>query len=228
MFTLKKMDALEDNRDKAEIKPASDRKGQRKGKKPPKKITETYLRNSALAYLQRFAASTVQFRRVMDRKIHRSCLHHTEQDRAACAALLDALVADLQRTGLLNDALFLQGFITSMRRRGLSRKMMMVKLQEKGFSSSEAHAAIAGMQPDNIDPATMELAGALRLARRKKIGPYSGLRLRADADDDESASTRRALAAMARAGFSFETSQKAITLDHETAEEIIGKVQALA
>ena len=179
-----------------------------KPKKVPKKITEQYLRNSGLAYLERFPASTVQFERVMIRKIKRSCNYHKEQSFDDCKALLTQSIAHFCRLGLLNDEAYLRGMMTSLTRRGLSRQALVAKLSMKGFSRAEVEAALQkSMDDDGIDGA-YDLIAALRHARRKKLGPF-----RKSADFDKT----KELSAFARAGFDFDTAQKAMGMELETA-----------
>ena len=180
-------------------------------KKPPKKITEKYLYNSGLAYLQRFPASTPHFRRIMGQKINRSCNYHNNQNREECQKMLDTTVETLTRQGLLNDEAYLQGMINSLRRRGLSRQAILSKLQQKGMTQETilqtliAHDEANGTQnPD--------LAAAVMLMRRKRLGCF-----RKDKTEDKN----KELASLARAGFGFDIAQKVLALDGGEAEEIL-------
>lgn len=177
--------------------------------KPPKKITETYLHNSGLYYMQRYAASVTQFRRVMQRKIDKSCRHHTDQDQAACAVMLDALVEKFVRIGLLNDEGFARGSVISLRRRGLSQRMILMKLQNKGLSENQIKAALAEFNDENeTNQQALEMEGALKLAKKKKVGPY------AIGDYDRN----KALGAFARAGFSMDVIRKVLDMDIDEIE----------
>lgn len=104
-------------------------------KKVPKRITDTYLHNSGLYYLERYAASSNHFRTVMLRKVKRSCMHHTDQDYEECAKLVDELITKFERSGLLNDDVYITSMVGSFRRRGLSKRMIIQKLMMKGIQS---------------------------------------------------------------------------------------------
>lgn len=186
----------------------------RKGKKPPKKITEKYLYNSGLAYLQRFPTSTPHFRRIMGRKIDRSCNYHKDQNREECVTLLDGAVRTFTRMGLLNDEAYLQGMVNSLRRRGLSRQAILSKLQQKGLTGTDVAAALAAQDEENTE-VSADMAAGLRLARRKRLGPFR----KVEADRNKE------LAAMARAGFDFETAQKILSLSPDEAEEILSSIR---
>ena len=108
--------------DKANIKPQ---------KKIPRKISETYLHNSGLYYLERFAASKKHFKFVMKNKVKRSCMHHTEQDFEQCAAWVDALADKFEKVGLIDDDAYTNGLVASLRRKGKSRSAIINKLNIK-------------------------------------------------------------------------------------------------
>lgn len=146
-----------------------------KGKKfkPPKKITEKYLHNAGLAYLQRFPASTAHFKTVMTRKIDKSCRFHKNQSREDCIALLDPLVSKFQEFGLLDDDAYLKGMITSFRRRGLSSRQIEMKLMQKGLTGNIVKQALQNHDVEEYDTENNgDLHAALIFARRRKLGPY--------------------------------------------------------
>lgn len=187
----------------------------RRGKKPPKKITEKYLYNSGLAYLQRFPASTPHFRRVMSRKIDRSCNYHKDQNRETCLTLLESAIQQFERMGLLNDDAYLSGMINSLRRRGLSTQAILSRLGQKGLAQDRVVAALRGHDEDS-GVANADLAAAVLLTRRKRIGAYR---------KDSAADRAKELAALARAGFGFDIAQKALGLSPEEAEDIIAQTR---
>lgn len=182
-----------------------------------KKISESYLHNSGLYYLQRFAASTSQFRSVMMRKVKKSCLHHTDQDYESCTMMVDALVEKFVRAGLLNDELFTQGLVASLRRRGLSRKAILSKMLQKGIVSEKAAQALDDYDLENYQGCNggaghdAEFTAALVFARRKKIGPYNST----EAHDHQ-----KDLAKFARAGFSYDTSRRVLLLTGDEIEAL--------
>jgi regulatory protein len=166
-----------------------------------------------LYYLQRYAASSSHFRRVMMRKVDKSCQFHKDQEREACAALVDALVEKFVRAGLLDDQSYLRGSINSMRRRGLSGRAIEAKLAAKGIAQSVVKTAL---QADETEKGQMnaDLIAALRLARKKRFGAF--------ARPDGETPPEKAMAAMARAGFDYETARKALGMPREDAETLLG------
>lgn len=194
------------------IKPAA----RRREKKPPKKITEKYLYNSGLAYLQRFPSSTPNFRRVMGRKIDRSCNYHKDQGREDCQKLLDSTVETFIRQGLLNDEAYLQGMVTSLRRRGLSTQAILSKLVMKGMTQETILKTLRAYDEDR-GTGNPDLAAAVMLMRRKRIGAFRR---------SEDADKTKELAALARGGFGFDIAQKALFLEMDEAEEILSAIRA--
>ncbi len=184
-------------------------------KKPPKKITEKYLYNSGLAYLQRFPASTPHFKRIMGRKIDKSCNYHKEQSREECLGFLKATITQFVRMGLLNDDAYLSGMINSLRRRGLSTQAILSKLGQKGMEQARILEVLRAYDGDTgiTNP---DLAAAVLLTRRKRLGAFR----KQDADRNKE------LAALARAGFGFDIAQKALNLSLEDAEEILAEMHS--
>lgn len=196
------------------IKSPESRKPAKNSPRPPKKITATYLHNAGLYYLQRFAASTEQFRRVMQRKIDKSCMFHKDQNREDCTRLLDDLIQTFQRSGLLNDAGYATGAIRSLRNRGLSTRAIIAKMDMRGISSEITQKTLRDI--DSQTGTHPDLIAALRVARRRRIGPFR------TADEPDEAQKDKALAALARAGFSYDICTRALAMDRTEAEELIG------
>ena len=80
--------------------------GRRKrGRRCPRKATDTSLGNAALHYLGRYATSSWNLRRVLMRKVERSARFHGT-DREAGAAVVDRLIARYEDSGLLDDGAY--------------------------------------------------------------------------------------------------------------------------
>lgn len=185
-------------------KPAKDQKK----KRTPRKITPRYLENAALYYLQRYASSAGNLRRVLTRKVDRSCqFHGTPADEFY--PVIDALVARYEKSGLLNDTLYAEGRTASLRRQGKSRQAIAANLKVKGLAPDIIQQALESVDGDRADTALpAELAAALKLARKRKIGrfnpkPESDLLLRRKQQ-------MREMGIMARGGFSYDIARQAL------------------
>lgn len=186
-----------------------------KGKrKTPKRITPDYLHNSGLYYLQRFAASSAQFRAVMMRKVKRSCLFHKDQNPESCAAMVDELVEKFIRAGLLNDAAFTGGAVASYRRRGFSKQKILSKLQVRGIVGDQATKALAAYDVDNYEsPHEAEQVAALLHLRKKRLGAFA----------TKETDREKQLSSLARQGFSYDTAEWALGLNRTQAEDLLNK-----
>jgi regulatory protein len=185
------------------IKQDRQRSSPTKTKRTAKKITVSYLHNSGLFYLQRFASSRNNFISVMDRKIRKSCRDHPDQDYTACRAMLETLTETFERCGLLNDTLYVNSLIQSLQQRGLSRSGTISKLIQKGIPKDMALNAL--QQTD--EPVHAEIDSAFIFARRKKLGPF--------ATKPEKQNGKKAFAAFARAGYSYETARTVLNTEHD-------------
>ena len=173
-------------------------------RKIPKKITETSL--------QRLALSPGHFHAVMKRKIDRSCRYHADQDRAACLAMLERMIVKFQGLGLLDDETYTQAAVASLRRRGLSERAILTRMQAKNVPAENVRAALRRYNAENsMKDDESEMAAALRLAKKKRVGPYAG---------DKPYDRNKALAVFARAGFSFEIARKILDLGADEGEGI--------
>ena len=191
-------------------------KKRQKKPKAPRKITQRYLHNAGLAYLQRFATSSAHFKTIMMRKIDKSCLHHKEQNKEDCEALLDELIPKFQDLGLLDDELFIRGTVISSRRKGLSSMKIKQKLMQKGIAidvidnAIKTHDTNEYEEYQNDDYINGDIIAAVTFIRRKKLGAF---------DLDNKKIHEKSLAKMARAGFSYQIANKILLMDMEQLEE---------
>lgn len=183
-------------------------------KRPPKKITESYLHNSGLYYLERFAASKNHFKTVMLRKVKRSCMHHKDQSYEDCALIVEALADKFEELGLIDDNAYLRGMVTSLRRRGLSARAITTRLQHKGIDGAKTKLALESHDRDNCDiPDEADLLAALTYCRKKKIGPFV-----VKPKNDENIE-QKWLASIGRQGFSYDIARRVLEMSIDDAEE---------
>lgn len=177
----------------------------------PRKITPSYLENSALFYLQRYATSVENFHQVMKRKIDRSCLFH-EEAPAQHYPLINDLIEKFKRAGLLDDNVYAQSKARSLRRKGSSTRMIEQTLRTKGVDDVTIDHAITETDTElgftNKDP---DFESAKAYIKRRRLGIY---RKRKDDRSDQ-----KDLASLARAGYSYYMAKKALDSIKESAEE---------
>ncbi len=176
----------------------------------PRPATPERLENAALHYLQRYASSAENLRRVLMRRVLRSArVHGTDPGEGAAA--IEALLRRLQRNGLLDDRLYAEGKARSLHRRGASQRLIRARLGEKGVEADVVEAAVAGLDDLAAHP---DLAAGIALARRRGLGPFRPAAERRD---------RRArdLAALGRAGFPYEIARTVIDAEGPEALEAL-------
>lgn len=177
-------------------------------RRPPPRPTPERIRNHALFYLQRFAASQARLEAVLLRRAVKGARAH-DLDPAEAAAMVRTVVADLARLGLVDDTRYAEGKARALAAAGRSPQRIAATLRGKGVAPEliahaldHAAAEIAG------DPA---LASAVVLARKRRLGPFGPGEGRAER-------RQRDLASLARAGFSYDIARRVI--DAASAEEI--------
>ncbi|CCG42559.1 regulatory protein RecX [Magnetospirillum molischianum] len=170
----------------------------RAGRVPPQ-ITASYIENAAMHYLERFASSRANLRRVLMTKVRRS-LAHWGGEPAEAEAVVDAVLLRLTGLGYLDDAVYADIKVRGLARRGGSLRAIRATLSAKGVEAETVAAALTELGPDS------DRAAALALARRRRLGPFRLSEVRADY-------RTRDLASLGRAGFSWEVARAVIDGD---------------
>ena len=174
------------------------------------------LHDAALDYLARYAATEAGLRRVLERRVDRWARRAAgELDGATVAAgaaaargMVRDVVARLVAVGAVNDATYAESRARTLVRAGRSRRAAAAHLAAKGVDPAIARSVLP-------DDAETELAAALVLARKRRIGPF-----RRGASPDE-AQQRRELGTMARAGFAQDVARQALAMDADQAEALV-------
>jgi regulatory protein len=166
-----------------------------------------YLANVALHYLGRYAASEASLRRVLTNRIYRAGMDHPDfaadaEKKRELHSAIEAIIETHKRTGIINDAVFAEMKVGSLRRQGKSRRMIQQKLGVKGVSGAIVAAAL-DQNADGAEPQDVELKAALALAKKRRLGPFR----QTPADDDR---RRKDFATLARAGFSSAIARQAL------------------
>lgn len=191
---------------------SDDQKTQRKPLKrlQVRKISAQSLHNIALHYLQRYASSQENLRRVLMRRVIRAAKEH-DSDPADGERLVDALIQRFRSNGLLDDRRYAEGRAVSLRRRGTSQRLIAQGLRQKGIGEDDIAAALAQINTVRDDDADIEFVTACRLAQRRRLGPFRAAEKRPPYQ-------QRDLATLARAGFAYDIARRVIT--HEDCDEL--------
>ena len=186
----------------------------RRPRRGPKKATPERLEKSALFYLERYASSSENLRRVLMRKVDASAkAHGTDPEEGA--RFVAALIERYQRAGLLNDTAYAEARVAGLHRRGLSDRAIAMKLRQKGVPGDLIDKALEDLREEmRADGTDANLQAALNYAKRRRIGPFRKSARQENRDRD--------LAALGRQGFDYETARKVLDADGEADGELGG------
>ena len=134
----------------------------------------------------------------MRRVVASARAHGTDPEEGA--AWIETLITKFQTLGYLNDRAYAENRARSLLARGSSSLAVAMKLREKGLDADNIEAALETAREDALD---LDLVAAAALARRRRLGPYRR-------DDEREERRDRDLAALARAGFSYEIAKRII------------------
>jgi regulatory protein len=168
------------------------------------------LHQAALTYLARYAATEAGVRRVLTRQVER--WEQTQTDPEAVAQVIvsareaiEAVIARLVEAGAISDTAFAENRAKSLVRGGRSSRAVQTRLIAKGVAADVAREVATS-------DAETELAAALVLVRKRRIGPY---RTNEDAD---AAVRMKEMGLLARAGFSRAIAEQALDMAREDAD----------
>jgi regulatory protein len=182
-------------------------------RKPPRPVSLAWLQRAALHYLESYASSSENLRRVLRGKLDRRCRARGEEAQPFLP-LVDEVVEKAVAGGYVDDTRYAQTKVASLRRRGGSRRAIAAKLQAKGLDRDAIGAALdeidaqAAVENDTDPDAggdeaeNAERTAAAAYARRRRLGPFR-VKEREERRD-------RDIAAMMRAGFGYRVAQGVI------------------
>lgn len=135
-------------------------KPQSRSRRAPTPLDDERLRELALRYVGKYATTRAKLREYLARKIReRGWADGSEPD-------VDALAARFAELGLVDDAAFALAKSRSLSARGYGKRRLIEQLRRAGIADDDSLEAV-----DAADAETVE--AALRLARRRRIGPFS-------------------------------------------------------
>jgi regulatory protein len=175
-------------------------------------VSREALETAAFAYLERYASSVETLRRVLMRRVERA-VRAGAIERAEGKSRADDVVARLQARRLLDDTAYAEARARSLSRQGRSRAIIARRLAAKGVARATVESALDGLAADG----ETDLAAAVRYARRRRLGPFRAAAERAERRE-------RDLAALGRAGFSYEIASRVV--DAETPGALEAEIAA--
>ncbi|HLV66733.1 MAG TPA: RecX family transcriptional regulator [Polyangiaceae bacterium] len=171
----------------------------RSGRRPAERVpvTEAALSAAALRYLDRYDAPREKLVRHLERWIR---TRGEPADPARARPLIEALVARYTASGILDEDRLADTSLERLRSRGSSRLAVRAKLAARGV---EAGAIDRALEREKAEEPEAELEAARAFSRRRRLGPHRP-------ESERAENRRRDLAALARAGFSFDIARRVL------------------
>lgn len=160
------------------------------------KQTQQRMFNRALFYLQRFAATEKHLATVLQRQLDNKA-RKGEEIPPEASTWIAPTVEKCVALGLVNDRVFAEGRLNTLRRQGRSTNYIKQHMQQKGVPAEMIAALL-------VDTADDELEAAIRHVARKRLGR-----------DPSPEGRQKDLAKLARAGFSFQIAKHALSASAE-------------
>lgn len=177
----------------------------RRTKSDPSPLTRGELEAYAVSYLAKFDCTVARLRQVLQRKLEKSAVgpsnaSDTETTTVTGRPDVEHIIERFLDVGYLNDERFARGLARSLFARGMAPRKAVERLRQRGVTNDLAQRVIQ----ECAHSGETELVSAARLVRRKRLGWCR---------TDEALRKERAqrdLAALARAGFSFDVARRAL------------------
>ncbi|MDQ4086684.1 MAG: RecX family transcriptional regulator [Pseudomonadota bacterium] len=151
-------------------------------------LDEEGLEQLALRYVSRYATTRAKLAAYLERKV---------RDRGWCGGAdppVETVVARMTELGFVDDSAYAAARAASLGRRGYGERRVRAALRAAGIEEEDAASA-------EEDARTGAWDSALRLARRRAIGPFAAV-------EPDRASRERALGILLRAGHAPELARR--------------------
>ena len=154
----------------------------------------TEIESKALWYLQRYASSSNNLRQYLRRKTKDTHLNFGSHE------IIEKIIKSFEKQNILNDRIFSESKIRSYLNKGWAFKKIKFKLLELGISKDIADESIDNFEDTNHN---LELISAIKLAKKRSIGPYRKSELTDKLKNKE-------YGILSRAGFSYSLCKKVL------------------
>lgn len=185
----------------------------------PKQISDQRLQkrleNKALHYLGRYSASTARLELILRKFAKRKIGEIDHQQLSRCIQEVNAKMTEY---GYIDDARHIRNHLRLARMNGQSQRSVIAKLKSQGLEITEIERHIEAIfKTENedaaqVDTAEIELLAALNFIKKKRLGCYGDALLTKD-------ERHKQLARLARRGFSYAVSSKALDIEQQEEAE---------
>jgi len=170
-----------------------------KSKKQPKKITKQRLKNIALYYLKRFDSSVSNLRQILKKRVSEYAYYNSEWNKNEALEWIEQLLVEFENYGYLDDNRYAEIKVKNYAIQGKSPRYILGHLKMKGIGESVVEDVLTDIAYNQFD-------AALKLAKKKKIGPFREKEISKDMKTKD-------MAILLRAGFDYDVVQNVLNYE---------------
>ena len=180
-----------------------------KNKKKTLEVTVEEMRNFSFAYIEKYAPSRQQLKTYLLKKYLRTQIPSINKKNIS--DLIDVVLEDLEKNKFLNDKFYSKSKAKSLIQRGSSINKIRNYLYTKGIKDKYINETIEDIKENNED---QDFFSAIKICKKKRIGPSRN-------ENNRPLFFKKDLGILARSGFNFETSKRALNIDKDEYLKII-------
>ena len=128
----------------------------------------TNLKDLAYSYLEKYNPSKQQLKVYLLKKYLLKI--KGSKSKREVTSIIDEIISNLEKNKLLNDEMYSDSKARMFLRRGYSLNKINQSLRNKGIEDKYVKLSIEKIKEDQIEP---DFVSALKLCRRRRIGPVS-------------------------------------------------------
>jgi regulatory protein len=208
----------------------------RSGERRVRTLDTAWVERAVAEHLARYSCTRAHLRTLIDRRIRKAA----REGGVIQPDLMEQLDVVLERhvgLGTLNDAAWAEMKARSLTRRGVGKALVAQRLRQEGIPDARPALDVVAeeLQGSDEEELVPDIVAACAWARRKRVGafareaeevpePTDRGAARA-ARDATRAAEQKVLAAMGRAGFSYQLARRVLELSREEAEELLFRLR---
>ena len=179
-----------------------------KNKKKNLETTVEEMRDFSVTYIEKYAPSKQQLRTYLLKKYLKFGAPGVKKNEIK--DLIDVVLSELEDTKYLNDKFYSNSKAKNLVQRGNSINKIRNYLMSKGIDQKFVKETLDKIKDENED---QDFFSALKVCKKRRIGPCR-------AEDNRPLFYKKDIAILARNGFDFDTSKRAMDLSKEDYEKI--------
>ena len=180
-----------------------------KNRKKNLEATVEEMRNFAFVYIEKYAPSKQQLKTYLLKKYFKSSISSVSKKNII--DLIDVVLEDLEKTKFINDKFYSSSKAKSLIQRGSSINKIRNYLLSKGVKDKYIKETLDNIKENNED---QDFFSAIKLCKKKRIGPSRN-------ENNRPLFYKKDIGILARSGFSFDTSKRALDIEKDEYLKII-------